>query len=64
MLFISCAAKTRFPELANETIDLFEDNQGVIAIAENPISGGRTKPIGVLYHFLRELLVERKVLNI
>ena len=28
------------PELANETIDLIEDNQGAIAIAENPISGG------------------------
>ena len=51
------------PELANETIDLFEDNQGAIAIAENPISGGRTKHIEVRYHFIREL-VERKVLNI
>ena len=50
-------------ELANETIDLFEDNQGAIAIAENPISGGWTKHIDVRYHFIREL-VERKVLNI
>ena len=51
------------PELANETTDLFEDNQGAIAIAENPISGGRTKHIDVRYHFIREL-VERKALNI
>ena len=51
------------PELANETIYLFEDNQGAIAIAENPISGGRTKHIDVRYHFTGEL-VERKVLNI
>ena len=51
------------PELANETIDLFEDNQGAIAITENPISGGRTKHIDVCYHFIREL-VEPKVLNI
>ena len=50
------------PELANETIDLFGNNQGAIAIAENPISGGRTKHIDVRYHFIREL-VERKVLN-
>ena len=42
------------PELASETIDLFEDNQGAIAIAENPISGGRTKHIDVRYHFIRE----------
>ena len=51
------------PELASETIDLFEDNQGAITIAENSISGGRTKHIDVRYHFIREL-VERKVLNI
>ena len=51
------------PELANETIDLFEDNQGAIAKAENPISGGRTKHIDVRYHFIREL-VERKLFDI
>ena len=51
------------PELANETIDLFEDNQGAIAIAENSISGRRTKHIDVRYHFIMEL-VELKVLNI
>ena len=51
------------PELASETVDLFEDNQGAIAIAENPISGGQTKHIDVRYHFIREL-VEHKVLNI
>ena len=31
------------PELASDTIDLFQDNQRTIAIAENTISGGRTK---------------------
>ena len=51
------------PELASETIDLFEDNQGAIAIAENLITGGRTKHIGVRYSFIREL-VDRKILNI
>ena len=45
-------------ERASETIDLFEYNQGAIAIAENSISGGRTKHIDVRYHFIREL-VER-----
>ena len=43
---------------------MFEDNQGAIAIAENPISGGRTKHIvDVLHYFIREL-VERKVLSV
>ena len=50
------------PELASETIDLFEHNQGTIAIAENPISRGRTKHIDVCYHFIREL-VECNILN-
>ena len=44
------------PELASENIDLFEDSQGAIAIAENPISGGRPKHIDVRYHFIRKLV--------
>ena len=40
------------PELASETIDLFEDNQGAFAMVNNPISGGRTKHIDVRYQFL------------
>ena len=51
------------PKLVNEAIDLFEDNQGAIAMAENPIGGGRRKHIDVRHHFIREL-VERKVLRI
>ena len=50
------------PELPSGTIYLFEDNQGAIAIAENPISGGRTKHINVCYHFIRKLM-ERNVLS-
>ena len=44
------------PQLVGRIIDLFEDNQGAIAMAENPISGGRTKHIDVRYHFIRELV--------
>ena len=43
------------PQLVHRTIDLFEDNQGTTAMAENPISRGRTKHIDVRYHFIREL---------
>ena len=39
-LFIKAVLDFLQPEPANETIDLFEDNQGAIAIAGNPISGG------------------------
>ena len=41
---------------------MFEDNQGAIALAENPMSAGRTKHMDVMYHFIREL-VEKKVLR-
>ena len=51
------------PEFASETIELFEDNQGAIVIAQSPISGGRTNHIDVRYPFIGEL-VERNVLNI
>ena len=51
------------PKPANGTIDLFEDNQGAITRAENPISGGRTEHIDVRYHLIREL-VERNVFDI
>ena len=62
-LFTKAVLEFLQPKLVNETIGLFEDNQGAITIAENPISGGRTKRIDVRYHFIREL-VERKFLNI
>ena len=51
------------PQLVGRIIDLFEDNQGAVAMAENPISGGRTKHIDVRYHFIREL-VKHKVVAI
>ena len=51
------------PQLFGRIIDLFEDNQGAIALAENQISGGRTKHIDVRYHFAREL-VKHKVIAI
>ena len=51
------------PQLVGRIIDLFEDNQGAIAMAENPISEGRTKHIDVQYHFIREL-VKHKVVAI
>ena len=51
------------PQLVGRIIDLFEDNQGVITMAENLISGGRTKHIDVRYHFIRGL-VEHKMIAI
>ena len=51
------------PQLVGRIINLFEVNQGAIAMAENPISGERTKHIDVRYNFIREL-VKHKVIAI
>ena len=32
----------------------YEDNQSLICIANNPLFHGRTKHIGIKYHFVRE----------
>ena len=62
-LFTKAVLDFMQPGLVRVIIDLFEDNQGAIAIAENPISGGRTKHIDDRHDFNREL-VERKVLSV
>ena len=33
---------------------LYEDNQGCIALAKNPITSSRSKHIDIKYHFVRE----------
>ena len=54
-LFTSAVLVFLQPQHAGKITDMFEDNQGAIAMAENSISGGRTKHIDVRYHFIREL---------
>ena len=44
-------------------ITLMEDNEGAKAMAEIPLSSGRSKHIDVRWHFVREL-VEKKELNV
>ena len=40
----------------------FEDNQGCMAIAQNPMHHGRNKHIDVRYHFLLEQLRSRNII--
>ena len=37
-------------------IVLYEDNEGAKALAENPLSSGRSKPIDVRWHFIWDLV--------
>ena len=35
---------------------LMEDNQGAIALSQNPVEHARTKHIDIRYHFIREAI--------
>jgi len=40
---------------------IMEDNQGAIAIANNPVAHSRTKHIDIRYHFVREAVLNKTV---
>ncbi len=40
---------------------IFEDNQSIISMAKNPTFHGRTKHIGIKYHFIREQVSENSI---
>ena len=46
----------RFP-----AVTVYEDNDGAIQLAQNPLSSGRTKHIDVRHHFIRDLVKEGKM---
>ena len=43
------------------TVPICDDNQGAIFVASNPVTERRTKHIDIRYHYIRELIDERKV---
>ena len=49
------------PELGGSCVRVFEDNQGAIASAENPLISARSKHIDVRFYFVRELLRAKKI---
>ena len=54
---------TSFMQANVYEITLMEDNEGAKAMAENPLSSGRSKHVDVRWHFIREL-VEKKELKV
>ena len=59
-LFVGAVLSLTCPELTGSCVRVFEDNQGAIALAENPLSSARSKHIYVRFHFVRELLRAKK----
>ena len=43
-----------------QPVVIMEDNQGALAVAENPIAHTRTKHIDIRYHFIREAVQDQK----
>ena len=60
-LFTGAVLSFTCPELTGSCVRVFEDNQGVIALAENPLSYARSKHIDVRFHFVQELLRAKKI---
>lgn len=63
ILFLRNVWRFMLPKAGLPCVPLFEDNEGSIQIAKNPVSNSNSKHIDVRHHFLREL-VERKELDI
>ncbi|CAB1100018.1 unnamed protein product [Ectocarpus sp. CCAP 1310/34] len=54
-LFVRAVLSFVAPETSGSSIRVLEDNQGAIALVQNPLSSGRTKHIDVRFHFIRGL---------
>lgn len=44
-----------------QTIKLFEDNQGTICLAKNPVNRQRSKHVDIKYHFIRSNVLQGKI---
>ena len=60
-LFTGAVLSFVCPELRGSCVRVFEDNQGAIELAANPLSSARSKYIDVHFHFVGELLRAKKV---
>ncbi|CAB1100735.1 unnamed protein product [Ectocarpus sp. CCAP 1310/34] len=63
ILFLRQIRRFMLPQVGMPCIPVFEDNQGAIQLAQNPISNSNSKHIDVGHHFLRGL-VERKEVSV
>lgn len=55
-LFTGAVLKFVVPGLCESRIRVLEDNEGVMAVAENPLSSARSKCIDMRFQFVHELL--------
>ena len=49
------------PDVGMPCISVFEDSEGVVQLAQNPITNSNSKHIDVQHHFLRELVGRKEI---
>ena len=57
-MFVNGMLQFRRPSRKPHKIDVIEDDEGAIALAESPLDSSRSKHIDVRHHFLRTLTKE------
>ncbi|CAB1104162.1 unnamed protein product [Ectocarpus sp. CCAP 1310/34] len=60
-LFVRGVLSFIAPETSGATIRVREDNEGALALVQNPFSSARSKHIDVRFHFIRELVKAGKI---
>ena len=57
-LFVNGMLQFLKPSRKPRKIDFLEDNEGAMALAEDPLSSSRSQHVDVRHHFLRNLTAE------
>ena len=61
LLFFRQVWRFMLPSKVMPCFPVFEDNQGAVQLAQNPITNSNSKHIDVRHHFLRELVRQRDI---
>lgn len=56
LLFLRQVWHFMLPSLGTPCVTVFEDNQGALQLAQNPVTNSNSKHIDIRHHFLRELV--------
>ena len=60
-LFVRNVLEFLVPGVHKPPIVVYEDNEGAIKLADNPLSTARTRHIDVRHHFLREKVDKKEI---
>ena len=61
LLFLRQVWRFMLPNKVMPCFPVFEDNEGAVQLAQNPITNSNSKHIDVRHHFLRELVRQRDI---